>query len=103
MSSCSTPTRVRNCSITSAIKCGPRQLLGLTVKISKDKLKKIDVYQDNVYIASIGDSRYNDYPNYIIICNKEYAHKRRNLYINRHKQNADLKYSKQWLALNLLW
>ena len=77
--------------------------LGLTVKVSKFPLKKIDVYKDNIYLASIGDARYNDYPNYIIIFNKEYADKRRNLYINRHKQNADVKYSKQWLALNLLW
>ena len=77
--------------------------LGLTVKVSKFPLKKLDVYKNNIYLASIGDARYNDYPNYIIIFNKEYADKRRNLYINRHKQNADVKYSKQWLALNLLW
>ena len=77
--------------------------LGLTVKVSKFPLKKIDVYTDNIYLTSIGDARYNDYPNYIIIFNKEYADKRRNLYINRHKQNANVKYSKQWLALNLLW
>ena len=77
--------------------------LGLTVKVSKFPLKKLDVYKDNIYIASIGQSLYNDYPNYIITYNKEYADKRRNLYINRHKQNADVKYSKQWLALNLLW
>ena len=34
--------------------------------------------------------------------NKEYAHKRRALYINRHKRNANVMYSKQWLASNLL-
>ena len=77
--------------------------LGLTVKVSTNPLKKIDVYKNNIYLANIGDIRYTDYPNYIIIFNKEYANKRRNLYINRHKQNADVKYSKQWLALNLLW
>ena len=77
--------------------------LGLTVKVSKFPLKKLDVYKDNIYIASIGQSLYNDYPHYIITYNKEYADKRRNLYINRHKKNADVKYSKQWLALNLLW
>ena len=77
--------------------------LGLTVKVSKFPLKKIDVYKNNIYLSSIGDSRYNDYPNYIIIFNLAYANKRRNLYINRHKQNADVMYSKQWLALQLLW
>ena len=76
--------------------------LGLKIKISKNPLKKLDVYEDNIFLNSIGDSRYNDYPNYIIIYNKEYADKRRNLYFNRHKQNANVKYSKQWLALNLL-
>ena len=72
--------------------------LGLTVKVSKFPLKKLDVY-----IASIGDLRYNDYPHYCLIYNKEYGDKRKLLYINRHKANDDVKYSKQWLSLNLLW
>ena len=77
--------------------------LGLSIKISKNKLKKIDVYKDNIFLNSIGDSRYNDYPHYCIIYNKDYADKRKLLYHNRHKKNADVKYSKQWLAINLLW
>ena len=77
--------------------------LGLTVKVSKNKLKKVDVYRDNIFLNSIGDSRYQDYPHYIITYNKEYADKRKLLYHNRHKQNSNVKYSKQWLALNLLW
>ena len=77
--------------------------LGLSIKVSKNKLKKIDVYRDNVYISSIGDIRYNDFPHYCIIYNKEYADKRKLLYHNRHKKNADVKYSKQWLSLHLLW
>ena len=79
------------------------KLFNLTIKVSKNPLKKIDVYRDNIFLASIGDSRYNDYPHYCIIYNKEYADKRKLLYHNRHKKNADVKYSKQWLALNLLW
>ena len=79
------------------------KLLNLTIKVSTNPLKKIDVYKDNIFLNSIGDSRYNDYPTYIIIYNKEYADKRKLLYHNRHKKNADVKYSKQWLALNLLW
>ena len=77
--------------------------LGLSVKVSTNPLKKIDVCKDNICIGSIGDSRYNDYPHYCIIYNKEYADKRKLLYHNRHKQNSDVKYSKQWLALHLLW
>ena len=79
------------------------KLLGLTVEVSKFPLKKIDVYKNNVYLGSIGNSLYNDYPHYCIIYNKEYADKRQLLYKNRHKKNADVMYSKQWLALNLLW
>ena len=77
--------------------------LGLTIKLSQFTTKKLDVFKDNIYIASIGDSRYQDYPSYILLYNKEYADKRKLLYTNRHKKNADVKYSKQWLALNLLW
>ena len=77
--------------------------LGLTIKLSQYTTKKLDVYKDNIYIASIGDSRYQDYPNYLRIYGEIYANTRRKLYINRHKINANVKYSKQWLALNLLW
>ena len=77
--------------------------LGLTIKLSQFTTKKLDVYKDNVYIASIGDSRYQDYPHYIKLYGQIYADSRRKLYRNRHKLNADVRYSKQWLALNLLW
>ena len=77
--------------------------LGLKIKLSQFTTKKLDVYKDNVYINSIGDSRYNDYPSYCILFNKEYANERKRLYHIRHKKNANIKYSKQWLALNLLW
>ena len=77
--------------------------LGLTIKLSQYTTKKLDVYKDNIYIASIGDSRYQDYPNFLRIYGEIYADTRKKLYINRHKRNADVKYSKQWLALNLLW
>ena len=78
--------------------------LNLTIKVSKNPLKKLDVYTNNgVFLGNIGDSRYNDFPHYCIIYNKKYAETRKLLYKNRHKKNSDVKYSKQWLALNLLW
>ena len=77
--------------------------LGLTIKLSQFTTKKLDVYKDNVYLASIGDSRYNDYGNYLEIYGEIYANQRKNLYHNRHTKNANIKYSKQWLSLNLLW
>ena len=77
--------------------------LNLIIKVSNNPLKKIDVYtSDDKFIASIGDSSYMDYPNYCIAYSKEYADKRKILYRNRHKLNSDVKYSRQWLSLNLL-
>ena len=77
--------------------------LNLVIKVSINPSKKIDVYKDNVYLASIGDSQYMDYPNYIRIYGQIYANERKRLYVNRHTINANIIYSKQWLALNLLW
>ena len=77
--------------------------LGLTIKLSQFTTKKLDVYKNNVYLASVGDSRYFDYPNYIRVYGQIYANERRKLYHNRHKRNCNVKYSKQFLALNLLW
>ena len=39
--------------------------LKVTVRLSKQKNKKLDVFKDNVKIASIGDLHYKDYPMYI--------------------------------------
>ena len=78
--------------------------LNLVIKVSNNPLKKIEVYKDDKFIGSIGDSSYMDYGHYCIVYNKEYADVRRRLYHNRHKKiNADVKYIKQWLALHLLW
>ena len=78
--------------------------LNLIIKVSKNKNKKIDVYNfDNEFINSIGDIRYNDYPNYCIQYNKEYANERRRLYHIRHQKNMNVINSKQYLSGNLLW
>ena len=60
--------------------------VNLTIKVSKNPLNKIDVYEDDIFLASIGDSFYQDYPHYIITYIIEYANKRIILYINRHKK-----------------
>ena len=78
--------------------------LNVIIKTSKNTLKKIDVYDlQGKFIASIGDSRYNDYPNYCIAYNKEYANIRRDLYHARHKKGIDIINSKQYLSANILW
>ena len=51
--------------------------LNLTVKVSKTKNKKLDVFKDNVKIANIGDKRYKDYPTYIKEKGLVFANKRK--------------------------
>ena len=77
--------------------------LGLTIKLSQFTTKKLDVYKNNEYIASIGDSRYFDYPNYIRVYGQIYANERKRLYHIRHKKGIEIVNSKQYLAANILW
>ena len=78
--------------------------LNLIIKQSKNTNKKIDVYTiNNQFLHSIGDIRYNDYPSYYIIYNKQYADERRRLYHIPHKKGINIINSKQYLSANLLW
>ena len=63
------------------------KLLGLTIKPSIKKGKKIDVYKNNDYVASIGAINYNDYPTYVEKKGIDYANQRRILYHQRHKKD----------------
>ena len=74
----------------------------LNIVPSKKKNKKIDVYKNGEYIASIGDVRYNDYPTYIKNDGKQYADERRKLYYKRHNANSS-KYSADNLVKLILW
>ena len=75
--------------------------LGVKIEPSKKGNYKIDVFDSNgVYITSIGDRRYSDFPSFLESHGKEYANKRRLLYHARHKN--DLK-ERGFLASNILW
>jgi hypothetical protein len=76
------------------------KLLGVELKPSTQKNKKIDVYKDGVKVVSIGDIRYLDYPNYILKNGLDYANQRRKLYLNRHKND---KGDAGYYAKNILW
>ena len=78
---------------------------GFEVKVSTNKKKKIDVYRDNVKIASIGDLRYKDYPTYLEErgLTSDFANVRRALYHNRHKKDIEIKGSLGYLSSILLW
>jgi hypothetical protein len=75
--------------------------LKVVIRPSNFKNKKIDVFKGDVFICSIGDSRYKDYPTYLEI-NKELADKRRKLYHLRHKKD-NIENTKGYYALKILW
>ena len=77
--------------------------LNVDVKPSSKKNKKIDVIKNNKIIASIGDIRYNDYPNYLKSHGKEYADLRRKLYKIRHKNDLKIKNTPGYWADKILW
>ena len=76
---------------------------GYEVKVSTNRKKKIDVYKDNVKIASIGDSEQKDYPIYLEEKGVDYAKIRRQLYYKRHKKDIEIKGSPGYLSSILLW
>jgi len=77
--------------------------LGLKVKPSTNKTKKIDVYKNNNKIASVGAYGMNDYPTYILKKGLKYAKTRRRLYRIRHEKDRHVKGSNGYLADKLLW
>ena len=82
--------------------------LGLTIKPSTLKNKKIDIYKDDKKIASVGGVKkdgtyYKDYPTYIKTEGKEKADKRRRLYKIRHDKTRKIKGSNSYYADRILW
>lgn len=57
-----------------------KTIKGYTIKVSTRKNKKYDVYKDDKYITSFGDSRYEDYTKHKDII-------RLNNYKSRHKND----------------
>jgi hypothetical protein len=73
--------------------------LGLEVKPSTHKGKKIDVFKKGEKIASIGALGMMDYPTYTKTKGKEFADERKRLYHIRHPKNS----LGEKLAKALLW
>ena len=74
--------------------------LNVTIKPSTNKKKKIDVFKDNIKIASIGAIGFLDYPNYFKK-DKNNAEVRRKLYKQRH--HKDINNKNGFYANNILW
>ena len=77
--------------------------LNVTVKPSKVKGKKIDVFKSGKKVASVGAIGYGDYPTFTQTKGKEYADERRRLYKLRHSKTAKKVGSNSYYAFNLLW
>ena len=76
--------------------------LNVSIYPSTKPNKKIDIYKDGIYITSIGAMGMSDYPSYIETEGKTYANERRRLYHLRHSKD-NIKGTKGWYALNILW
>ena len=77
--------------------------LGVSVKPSTNKTKKIDVFKQGKKIASVGANGMNDFPTYVKKYGLTFAKTRRRLYKMRHERDRHVKWSRGWLADNLLW
>tara|TARA_R110002020_G_scaffold405888_4_gene615903 strand:- start:176 stop:451 length:276 start_codon:yes stop_codon:yes gene_type:complete len=77
--------------------------IGVVIKPSTLKGKKIDVYKKGIKVASIGALGYNDYATYIESKGLSYANKRKKLYKIRHKKNLTKKDSRGYYANKILW
>lgn len=84
--------------------------LGVKIKLSKNKTKKIDVFRNdksnsknNRKIVSIGANGMNDYPTYIKKYGLKYAKERRRLYKIRHEKDRHSKGSAGYYADKILW
>ena len=77
--------------------------LGVTVKSSTVKGKKIDVFKDSKKVASVGALGYGDYPTFLNKFGKEFADRRRKAYKMRHEKDRHVRGSRGWYADKLLW
>lgn len=77
--------------------------LGVVVKRSTNKKKKLDVFKDGKKISSVGAIGYSDYPTYLKTKGKEFADKRRAAYKKRHQKDRTKKGSNGYYADKLLW
>ena len=77
--------------------------IGVTVKPSKVKGKKIDVYKGDQKVASVGATGYGDYPTFLRKNGEQYANERRKAYKARHSGNRHKKGTPGYYADQLLW
>ena len=77
--------------------------LGVSVRLSENPRKKIDVFSKTKKVASIGARGMNDFPTYINKKGLKYAKTRRRLYKTRHEKDRHIKGTPGYYADQLLW
>ena len=77
--------------------------LGVTIKPSTNKGKKIDVFKNGVKIASIGAIGYKDYSIHLKENGLTYANERRRLYRIRHQNDRTKIGTSGYYADKILW
>ena len=77
--------------------------LGVTIRSSSNRSKKLDVLKNGVKVASIGAKGYNDYDLWIKRKGKQFADERRRLYKIRHANNRNKKGTAGYYADKILW
>ncbi len=77
--------------------------LGVDVKPSQKKNKKIDVYKDEKLVASVGSRGMEDYASHMQKKGKVFADERRKAYKDRHAKNRNVVGSPGYYADKLLW
>lgn len=77
--------------------------LGVTVKPSTEKNKKIDVHKGGKKVASVGHKDYTDYATLVRTTGRQEADKRREAYKSRHEKTRHKVGSNSYYADKLLW
>jgi len=77
--------------------------LGVDVKPSQKKNKKVDVYKDDKLVASVGSRGMEDYASHLQKKGKAFADERRKAYKDRHAKNRNVVGSPGYYADKLLW
>jgi hypothetical protein len=77
--------------------------LGVIIKPSTNKSKKIDVFKNGQKIASIGEMGYKDYSIHLKENGKAFADERRRLYRIRHANNRNKIGTPGYYADRILW
>ena len=77
--------------------------LGVTIRPSHNRTKKIDVIKRGHVVASVGALGMNDYPTYWKKMGKTYANKRRRLYKIRHSKDRTRRGTAGYYADQILW